>query len=203
VRHNAAFIPFFPLPRQIAITIRNKLIRMSSNTAPVTPAVSIPCKFKDYRMNIRRFELGDESALLDVFHSSIHLVAARDYTEQQLSAWAPDSLDQGLWALHMQALAPFVVEEGGRIIGYADLQRSGYIDHFFVAGEHARRGIGRLLMERIHQEARTLGLSQLTAQVSLSAEPFFLHFGFQVVERRTPVLRGVTLDNALMCKHLR
>jgi putative acetyltransferase len=38
--------------------------------------------------------------------------------------------------------------------------------------------------------------------VSLSAQAFFEHFGFHVVERRSPVIRGVALDNALMRKHI-
>ena len=36
----------------------------------------------------------------------------------------------------MQALRPLVAEEDGRVVGYADLQASGYIDHFFVSGKH-------------------------------------------------------------------
>jgi hypothetical protein len=39
----------------------------------------------------------------------------------------------------MQGIRPFVAEDEGHIVGYADIQPSGYIDHFFVAGGHARR----------------------------------------------------------------
>ncbi|WP_369825877.1 hypothetical protein [Achromobacter sp. HZ34] len=42
-------------------------------------------------MRIRRFRLGDEPALFQVFHSAIHLIAARDYTPEQIEAWAPDA----------------------------------------------------------------------------------------------------------------
>jgi len=59
-----------------------------------------------------------------------------------------------------------------------------------------------MLMERVYQEARSLGLTELTSDVSKTAEPFFLRHGFQVVERRFPVRRGVTLENALMRKKL-
>src|SRR3546814_6868699 len=50
--------------------------------------------------------------------------------------------------------------------------------------------------------AITLGLAELTSNVSKTAEPFFALHGFQVVERRFPVRRGVTLQNALMHKVL-
>ena len=55
-------------------------------------------------------------------------------------------------------------------------------------------------MERIHEEAKLLGLTELTSDVSKTTEPFFAIHGFHVVERRYPIRRGVTLQNALMRK---
>jgi putative acetyltransferase len=107
-----------------------------------------------------------------------------------------------LWANRVQGIRPFVVELGGEIVGYADVQPDGYVDHFFVSGAHPRQGIGTRLMARIHEEAKSLGLTELTSDVSTTAEPFFALHGFKVVERRLPVLRGVTLQNALMRKEL-
>lgn len=102
----------------------------------------------------------------------------------------------------MRALRPFVVEIEGEIAGYADVQSSGYIDHFFVSGNYPKRGVGTLLMNRINEEAKLLGIVELTSNVSKTAEEFFLRHGFHVVERGFPVRRGVTLQNALMRKYL-
>ena len=55
----------------------------------------------------------------------------------------------------------------------ADLQASGYIDQFFVAGAYARRGAARALMAHLHQAAGSRGITRLFADVSLTAEPFF------------------------------
>lgn len=153
-------------------------------------------------MEIRRFRFGDEVALFHVFFTAVHEVAARDYTPEQIDAWAPANLDAEEWMDRVRRNRPFVAEHGEEIVGYADIQSSGYIDQFFVSGAHPRRGIGTMLMERVYQEARSLGLTELTSDVSKTAEPFFLRHGFQVVERRFPVRRGVTLENALMRKKL-
>ena len=153
-------------------------------------------------MEIRRFEIGDEGALFQVFLSSVREIASRDYTSAQIEAWAPRDIAPELWASRMRALQPFIVAIQGEIAGYADIQPSGYIDHFFVSGAYPRQGIGTLLMDRIHDEATLLGISELTADVSKTAEPFFLRHGFQVMERRFPIRRGVTLQNALMRKDL-
>lgn len=48
-------------------------------------------------MILRNFEIGDEGALWEVFYSAIHKVCAKDYTEEQINAWAPDDLDPGIW----------------------------------------------------------------------------------------------------------
>jgi len=153
-------------------------------------------------MEIRRFRHGDEAALFRVHISAIHIVASQDYTPKQIEAWASVDLDADLWANRIRKLNPFVVEVGNEIVGYADVRQDGYIDQFFVSGTHARQGIGTRLMARIHEEAISLGLTELTSDVSKTAEPFFTLHGFHVVERRFPTRRGVTLQNALMCKVL-
>lgn len=153
-------------------------------------------------MEIRSFRWGDEPALFGVYFSAIHDVTSRDYTPEQVEAWAPADLDTALWQRKMRAIRPFVAEIRNEVVGYADVQPNGYIDHFFVSGAHQRRGIGAALMARIHEQAQSLGLAELTSDVSKTAEPFFARYGFDVVERRFPVLRGVTLQNALMRKVL-
>jgi len=151
-------------------------------------------------MEIRRFRLGDEAALYQVYFSAIHVIAAHDYTEEQIEAWAPADLNINLWASRIQKTRPFVAHIGEDIVGYADLQEDGYIDQFFVSGTYSRQGVGSLLMTRIHEEAMVLNLSELTSHVSKTAEPFFAHHGFHVVERRFPIRNGIMLENALMLK---
>jgi putative acetyltransferase len=121
---------------------------------------------------------------------------------EQVNAWAPKSVDPALWADRMRGIAPFVMEHDGKPIAYADIQASGYIDHFFVSALFARRGIGSKLMRRLHDEAAVKGIHVLTSNVSRTAQPFFKHWGFSVVEERQPVVRGVVIPNALMKKEL-
>jgi len=141
-------------------------------------------------------------ALHAVFHSAVHRLACRDYTAEQIAAWAPSEVDQEAWVRRMRAIRPFVAECNGHIVAYADVQPNGHIDHFFVCALHARQGVGTTLMERIHQAAHSQGIKVLTADVSRTAQPFFERFGFVVVEYKSAVIRGVSLPNARMRKPL-
>lgn len=153
-------------------------------------------------IQIRMYRLGDEEALYKVHYSAIHKIASRDYSEEQIQAWAPREVDADLWGKRIGKINPFVAEFQGEIVGYADLQDDGYIDHFFVSGEHRRRGIGAMLMNHILETAAKGKMSKLTSDVSLTAQPFYERFGFVVVEQRQPERRGVIIPNALMSKQL-
>ena len=153
-------------------------------------------------MIIRKFELGDEAALFQVFYSSIHLIACRDYSLAQIDAWAPADFESQRWSDLIRKIRPFVVEVDNQIAGYADLQHDGYIDHFYVSGLYPRQGVGRCLMARIFEEAALLELKVLSSNVSKTAEPFFCACGFNVVRRTSVKRNGVSIPNAAMLKIL-
>ena len=153
-------------------------------------------------MIVRPFRQGEEPALFEVYFSAIHLAAKRDYSLEQLSAWAPRDLDPQLWAQRIRGIDPFVVELHDQIVGYADFQPNGYIDHFFVSSYHPRQGVGRFLMEEILRRAAASCVEALTSDVSRTAQPFVEHFGFKVVKYHNPVVRNVVLPNAFMRRTL-
>ena len=154
-------------------------------------------------IQVREFQLGDEPALRLVYESAIREVAIRDYTAEQVNAWAPRQFDSTLWAKRMQGIAPFVGELDGAIVAYADVQSNGYIDHFFVSARANGQGIGGRLMRRIHQRADQLSIAELTSEVSRTAQPFYMHFGFEIVDNYVNEVRGVGIEYAAMRKVLR
>ena len=157
-----------------------------------------------HSISIRNFRSGDEAPLRAVFHASVHGLACRNYTPEQLAAWAPLEHDSATWAERMRANQPFIahVDGGTAVAGFADLQPGGYIDMFFVAPAHAGQGVARALMAHLHTQAAQRGTTQLHADVSLTAEPFFTASGFEVEERQQVQRAGVVLHNARMVKRL-
>ena len=152
---------------------------------------------------IREFQPGDEAALRAVFESSVHGIERRDYTQVQVDAWAPREHHPEAWTARMRGLAPFVALRDGVAVGYADLQAAGDIDHFYVAAEAGGQGVGGCLMRRILAQALASQLAELTSHVSLTAQPFFAHFGFEIVAHRIVNVSGVDMRNVAMRKALR
>lgn len=151
-------------------------------------------------VTIRRFRPDDAPALWSVYFSAIRETAAKDYSPEQIAAWAPESFDESRWAERMAGIAPFVAERDGAVVGYADVQATGYIDHFFVAGHAGRQGVGSQLMLQIHAHASSGGLTSLFADVSVTARPFFEHWGFAVEQQQSLEVAGVSLTNYRMRK---
>lgn len=153
-------------------------------------------------MQIRPYRRGEEALLRAIFHSSVHGLASRHYTADQLRAWAPEQYDIALWEQRMRANQSWVVELDGELAAFTDLQPSGYIDMFFVAAPYAGRGIGQALLLHLFGLAAGRGIAELRSDVSLTAEGLFARHGFTIETRNQLVVRGELLTNATMRKLL-
>lgn len=154
-------------------------------------------------ITIRGYRSDDAPALWAVYFSAIRETAAKDYSPEQIAAWAPETFDQSRWATRMAGIAPFVAERDGIVVGYADVQPNGYIDHFFVAGHAGHQGVGTSLMRQIHSHADSAGLTSLFSDVSITARGFFERWDFAVEQPQSLVVAGISLRNYRMRKDLR
>jgi len=151
---------------------------------------------------IRQYQNGDEQYLREMFFNTIRQVNIKDYTLNQVIAWAPESYDEAQWKSRIQAISPFIALLDDKIVGYSDVQNDGYIDHFFCHSEYQGKGIGKTLMQTLFNSASEKGLSRLYSHVSITAKPFFEHFGFKVVKPQQVEIRGEVLTNYVMEKRM-
>jgi len=149
-------------------------------------------------IKIRNFEPKDVEVTWDLKFNTIRSINILDYVATQTKAWAPDNYDLKLWQKRVTDMNPFIAEIDGKVVGFADLQKDGYIDHFFCHSECQGQGVGRALMEHILETGRSIGISRLYSQVSLTARRFYEYFGFVVVEKQQVKVNGVELTNFIM-----
>ncbi|HEX8957388.1 MAG TPA: GNAT family N-acetyltransferase [Burkholderiaceae bacterium] len=153
-------------------------------------------------MLIRKFKPGEEPELWHLFHDSVHHISTDLYTSEQLRAWSPHRIDAEKWRARIHGIAPFVVEHEKKLIAYADVQGSGYVDHFFVHHQWQRRGVGNLLMQIIVEVAKQDEVARLFSDVSLAARPFFEHWGFTVEREQRVRIGQEVLKNFRMTREL-
>ncbi len=149
-------------------------------------------------MHLRAYQEEDAPALLALYRDTIRRVNARDYSPEQVRAWAPEDIDPGGWAGRFAGRFAVVVESGERAVGFADLEPDGHIDRFFVSADHQRRGVGRVLLGAIVAEARRARVGRLFTEASITARPFFEAEGFVVLSPQVVMSRGVEFVNYRM-----
>lgn len=152
------------------------------------------------QIQFRLFEQSDALSLRQVYESAVSQLTVGEYNLAQRTAWIQASSDPKYWLRVLERIQPTITLVDGKIAGYFDLQPDGLIDHFYVAASFAHQGVARAMMDEILQRAKLRDLSEIYAYVSLTAQPFFTRYGFDVVYRQNVEVGGQQLENARMCK---
>ena len=79
-------------------------------------------------MEIREYRPEDCAELTRLFYDTVHTVNRKDYTPAQLDAWADGTPDLDRWNRSLQEHFSLVALEGEKIIGFGDMDSTGYLD---------------------------------------------------------------------------
>ncbi|OOZ38069.1 GNAT family N-acetyltransferase [Solemya elarraichensis gill symbiont] len=153
-------------------------------------------------MKVRRYKTGEEEALWSLLYETAHSVNSKDYSPAQIDAWAPCEKDSFQWANRLKGTNPFVAEENGELIGFAELENNGHIDCFYAAHNWQGKGVGSALLRAIEAEASSQGISSLFAEASITAKGFFQNHGFSIEGEQTVSLRGERFTNYAVSKRI-
>lgn len=153
-------------------------------------------------MILRRYHPDDLQAILQLFRETVHTVNAKDYSPEQIAAWAPDDLDEIKWANLLAANYTIIAEANGVIVGFGDLTEDGEIDHLYIHKDFQSRGFAHQILHALIEKAKDNGLTAVTAAVSITALPFFIKNGAEVIKKQTVVRGGIELTNFLVHKKI-
>ncbi len=81
---------------------------------------------------------------------------------------ATGNVDLAGWNQSFLEHVTLVAEEQGRIIGFADMDKTGYLDRLYVHRDYQRQGVAAALCDRL--EAAVSG--DITTHASITARPF-------------------------------
>lgn len=147
-------------------------------------------------MKIRRYQQSDCIKLTELFYNTVHTVNAKDYTEEQLNVWASGQVDLERWNLSLQEHYSIVAVENGIIVGFGDIDKTGYLDHLFVHADYQRKGIATAICDQLEPFVK----KNITTHASITARPFFEKRGYNVKKEQQVERMGVFLTNYVMIK---
>ena len=151
-------------------------------------------------MTIREYKPEDCREMAELFYRTVHTVNARDYTKEQLDAWATGQVDLEQWDQSFQNHHTLVAVESGEIVGFGDMDETGYLDRLYVHAGYQGRGIATAICDRLEEAPSG---KRMVTHASLTARPFFEKRGYRVVKEQQVERRGVLLTNFVMEKEKR
>ncbi|WP_294854889.1 GNAT family N-acetyltransferase [uncultured Oscillibacter sp.] len=153
-------------------------------------------------MELRNYKPEDCVALAELFFNTIHSINARDYTKPQLDAWATGNVDISVWNKSFLAHNTLVAEINRVIVGFGDMDDTGYLDKLFVHKDYQGKGVAAAIINKLEQQAGLNNISLFTTHASITAKPFFEKYGYRVIQENLVVRNDIKLTNFIMKKSM-
>ncbi len=131
---------------------------------------------------IREYISSDCEQLAELFYQTVHTVNAKDYTQEQLRAWATGNVDLSILNKSFSEHNTLVAVKNDIIVGFGDIDSTGYLDRLFVHKDYQRQGIATMLCNKLES-----GYIKITTHSSITAKPFFLQRGYRLLKEQQVV----------------
>lgn len=147
-------------------------------------------------MLIREYRPSDCKELTELFYNTVHTVNAKDYTKEQLDAWATGQVDLEKWDKSLQEHFSIVSVDDDIIVGFGDIDKTGYLDRLYVHSMYQKKGIAAAICDRLESKVQ----ENIVTHASITAKPFFEKRGYKVVKQQQVERQGILLTNFIMIK---
>lgn len=147
-------------------------------------------------MKLRRYQPSDCKEVTELFYNTVHIINAKDYTKEQLDAWATGQVDLKKWNQSLQEHYCIVAVNNKIIVGFGDIDKYGYLDRLFVHTDYQRKGIATAICNKLEQAVE----GKVTTHASITAKPFFEKRGYEVLKKQEVERRRIFLINFVMEK---
>jgi putative acetyltransferase len=151
---------------------------------------------------LRPYLAQDLPVLAAIFAASIEMIAAEDYSDGQITAWASQADDEETFGARLADQLTLVATLGRGPVGFASLRDNNHIDMLYVHPGAARQGVATALCDALEKLAAARGTRQITVDASDTAAPLFQRRGYVPLQRNTVALGGEWLGNTTMRKDL-
>lgn len=151
-------------------------------------------------MIIREYIQSDCIELTKLFYNTVHTVNAKDYTKEQLNVWATGKVDLEKWNQLLLEHYTLIAVESNRIVGFGDIDKTGYLDRLYIHKDYQRKGIAAALCDRLEQANN---VTKIITHASITAKGFFEKRGYFVIKQQQVKREGIILINYIMEKNIK
>ncbi|WP_071131230.1 GNAT family N-acetyltransferase [Enterococcus timonensis] len=148
-------------------------------------------------MLLRRYTTADCTEMAELFYQTVHSVNAKDYTKEQLNAWATGAIDLNQWNQSFLNHFTLVAVKNNKIVGFGDIDDTGYLDRLYVDKDFQNQGIATAICAELEKSIPT---GPITTHASITAKLFFQRRGYRVIKEQQVIRNGISLTNFLMEK---
>lgn len=121
-------------------------------------------------MKIRRYKIGEEETLWRLCRDTNLEVIVKDYSKELVQKWVSSQTDMKKWEDRIRRKNPFVAEQDGNLVGFAELTTEGRISAFYCHYKWQGKGVGSALLAAIEDEATQLEIDTIQVDSSTSAK---------------------------------
>lgn len=153
----------------------------------------------DSRILIRKARQKDLTDICELFKISIEKSCSSDYTQVQIAAWISASENQKKWVDKIMKQYFLVAEMKNVIVGFVSLEKN-YIDLLYVHPEFQQKRVATQLMAVVEMEANHKHHHIIRTDASITAKPFFVSRGYDVVQENKIRINDIHISNWEMKK---
>lgn len=146
-------------------------------------------------MILRDYTPSDCKTLAELFFHTVHTINATDYSEEQLNAWATGHIDLEQWNCSFLSHYTVVAEIDGTVVGFGDIDNTGYLDRLFVHADFQHQGIATAICDKLEQACHA---EKIVTHASITAKGFFEKRGYKIVAKQQVERQGILLTNYVM-----
>lgn len=150
-------------------------------------------------MQLREYMSIDCEQIAELFYQTVHSVNAKDYTKEQLNVWVTGNVNLNEWNKSFLKHFTIVAIKNEIIVGFGDIDKTGYLDRLYVHKDFQRQGIASAICDELE---RAVNGEKVITNASITAKPFFEQRGYKVVKKQQVIRNGISLTNYAMKKQI-
>ena len=151
-------------------------------------------------MILRKYTSNDCIALTELFYNTVHHINRKDYTQYQCNVWATKTVDLEQWNNSFLQHYCIVAEKNGVIVGFGDIDKTGYLDRLFVHYKYQHKKIASAICDELE---KAVNVTEIITYASITAKGFFEKRGYKVIKEQQVKKNCIFFQNYVMTKKIK